>query len=447
MWRLRQELWNWFNTPGFQDDYTFTGSTLRFGASRETPRTDLLLELSQVSLLNLPHRASAPIPQGQLGLGASYFDANGGQDATLFVKQAYWRGKGLGARGNSLRVGRFEFIDGTETVPKDPSLAYLKRERVAHRLLGNFGFSHVQRSFDGGQFVRNTPGFNLTTFAGIPTRGVFDLNGMDTLPDVRVGYAAGTLPFAARHFQGEARLFGLYYNDTRDVMKADNRPLPARATEFGDIQIGTVGGHALGLWQTPVGQVDGLLWAAGQFGEWGPLSHRAFAVAAEAGIQPKRLPGRPWLRAGFFHGSGDGDPGNRSHGTFMPILPTPRVYARFPFYTQANLNDLFGQVLLRPNPRLTLRADLHALWLADPSDLWYSGGGAFQDRPSFGYGGRPSNGRRGLATVADISIDYQWRKGTTFTAYVGYAAGGGVITSQYDGRSGLMAYLEVTQKF
>ena len=85
--------------------------------------------------------------------------------ASLFIKQAFWRHKGFGGAANSVRLGRFEFIDGAEVMPKDPTLAWMKRERIAHRLIGNFGWSHVQRSFDGGELVRNTPGLNITTTA------------------------------------------------------------------------------------------------------------------------------------------------------------------------------------------------------------------------------------------------------------------------------------------
>jgi hypothetical protein len=211
-WRGRQEVWDWFGS-GDEGRYTFTGSLLRFGATYETPKDELTLELSQPTLLNLPKDASLAPPLGQLGLGAAYRDANLSQEASLFIKQAYWRHKGLGDKANSIRLGRFEFIDGTETAPKDPSVAWMKRERIAHRLIGNFGWSHVQRSFDGGQLVRNTPGLNLTLFGGLPTEGVFDLDGGATLDQVKVGYASATVPLTRKKHAGEARAFALHYRD------------------------------------------------------------------------------------------------------------------------------------------------------------------------------------------------------------------------------------------
>lgn len=449
-WRLRQEVWDWFGDGlGGADRYTFTGSLLRFGAAYTSPRHDLTIELAQPTLLNLPTDASLAPPLGQLGLGAAYRDANAPTEASIFIKQGFWRVKGVGSQPNSLRLGRFEFIDGTETVPKDASLAWMKRERIAHRLLGNFGFSHVQRSFDGAQFVRNTPGLNLTFMGGLPTQGVFDLDGNDTLSDVQVGYGAATVPLKARRFAGEARLFGLYYSDGREAaVKTDNRPLPVRTADTSAIHVATIGGHWLGVRDLGSGTLDGLVWGAGQFGDWGRLTHGALAYAAEVGYQPRDLPGKPWFRAGFSHFSGDGNPNNDQHGTFFPVLPTPRIYARFPFYTEMNLNDAFLQVLLRPHRKVNVRGDVHFLTLADRDDLWYVGGGAFQREPLFGYAGRPSNGNRDLGTLYDVSVDYQALKNTTLTAYLGYATGGDVIGSIYTrSNHGLFAYLELTQRW
>jgi hypothetical protein len=194
--------------------------------------------------------------------------------------------------------------------------------------------------------------------------------------------------------------------------------------------------------------LDGLVWGAGQFGGWGRQSHQAFAFTAEAGYQPKHVWGRPWLRTGFSHFSGDDNPADARHDTFFPILPTPRIYARFPFYTEMNLNDAFAQVMLRPHPRLNVRADLHLLSLANRHDLWYTGGGAFQDQPLFGYAGRPSNGRQRLGTRYEASAEYQLRKSTALSAYFGYADGGSVIGQIYGkSRGGFLGYLEITHRW
>jgi hypothetical protein len=71
------------------------------------------------------------------------------------------------------------------------------------------------------------------------------------------------------------------------------------------------------------------------------------------------------------------------------------------FATSAAHNSYnFGAATLR----LALRADVHHLRLSNANDQWYLGGGAFQPQ-TFGYTGRPSNGRKTLGTLVDLSAD------------------------------------------
>src|SRR5262249_14814666 len=149
---------------------------------------------------------------------------------------------------------------------------------------------------------------------------------------------------------GEWRLFALGYNDYRSgVVKTDNRPQAVRAADIGHINIGTYGGNYLQAAESPLGTVDLLFWGLLQNGSWGQLAQRSGAVAVEAGLQPRIWPAvRPWVRGGYNYGSGDGNPNDSTHGTFFQILPTPRVYARFPFFNMMNNRDIFGELILRP---------------------------------------------------------------------------------------------------
>jgi hypothetical protein len=94
--RLRSESWGWFETPAANNDYTFGAATLRLGLGQQKERFEWQIEGAFPLLINLPDDAIAPTPQGQLGLGANYFAANGRQDGSVFIKQAYFRFKGLG---------------------------------------------------------------------------------------------------------------------------------------------------------------------------------------------------------------------------------------------------------------------------------------------------------------------------------------------------------------
>ena len=445
--RTRVESWDWFGGSA-NNDYTYPGSILRLGFTESRPTFDWQVEFALPFLLGLPNDAIAPGAQGQLGFGATYFAANGRNTnaAMLFAKQGYIRFNELGGvSGQSVKIGRMEFVDGTEVTPKDPTLAALKRDRIAHRLIGNFGFSDVGRSFDGVQYSLNRSKLNFTLLAARPTRGVFQVDGWGELK-ASVFYGALTGQLSGKRGSAEWRVFGLGYSDYRDgVVKTDNRPLVARTADTEHINIGTYGGHYLQTVQSSAGTIDLLAWGVLQKGSWGRLAQRAGALAIEAGWQPPVISAvRPWLRGGFDYGSGDGNPNDSTHGTFFQSLPTPRVYARFPFFNMMNNRDAFGELILRPSKAFTIRADIHSLALANRNDLWYSGGGMFQPW-TFGYTGRPSNGQTGLATLFDASADYNVNSHASIGVYYGHAAGKLVVQSIYpNGKNANFGYLELT---
>lgn len=421
--RSRTYSWNWFGDSP-DGEYTYQGSLWRVGLSQSKPRYDWQIEFEAPFLLNLPTSAVEAAPRGQLGLGGAYFAANNGRanPAALFLKQGFIQFKGIGSvAGQSLKVGRMEVNDGLEVAPKNATLATLGRDRISQRVLGSFGFSDVLRSLDGAQYVLSTPALNLTAVAARPTAGVFQVNGWAEL-NINVFYGALTGQVGADRHPGAWRLFGLGYHDYRQgVAKTDNRPAAVRNADSESIVIGTYGGNYLHVAATPAGPVDLLVWGAVQTGAWGTLAHRAGAIAAEVGWQPAGLPAlRPWVRGGYDYGSGDHDPADDRHGTFFQGLPTVRLYARMPFFNLMNSADLFGELILRPSNRLTLRADVHALRLADKNDLWYSGGGAFQ-HGTFGFSGRPSNGQTGLATLYDVSGDIALNPRVALGLYYAYA--------------------------
>jgi hypothetical protein len=443
--RTRLETWNWFGeNPNGQ--YSYPGSLFRLGVGQERNPLDWQLELAVPFIVALPESAVVPGAQGALGMGGNYYAANDNtaNPANVFLKQAFVRFKNVGGvAGQSFIVGRTEVVDGTDVTPKNASLAALKRDRIAHRLLGNFIFTHVGRSFDGVQYSLSRSAQNITVVAARPTDGVFQVNGWREL-NITVVYGALTRQTGDT---GEWRAFGLWYDDYRDgVVKTDNRTLTARRNDTDSIRIGTLGGHYLRLVKAGSSTIDLLGWGAGQFGSWGVLDHRAGAFAAEAGWQPAGTVWHPWIRGGYSFAAGDGNTADVTHGTFFQVLPTPRVYARFPFFNLMNVRDGFGELMLRPSPKLTVRTDAHALRLADANDLWYQGGGAFEP-DSFGYAGRPSGGSEDLGALYDASGDYLVNRHLTVSGYYGYAAGGSVPRATYFEGDGQFGYLEAVIRF
>ena len=443
--RVRGEDWNWFESSTADATYTYGHTLLRLGATYANPRVDVMVEGSQPTIIGAPTNAVATGPAGQLGMGASYRVANGDTHAGAFLKQAFVRFKNVGAKGNMARLGRIEFIDGAESVPSDSTVAWLKRERVAHRVLANFAFSAAQRSYDAVHVARATPKYNLTLMAGMPTEGVFQLDGQGTLSDIHVAYGAVTIPARWADF----RLFGLRYEDRRAIAKVDNRPAAVRTTDLSAVKVNTLGANLVLAHLLGTAKTDLMLWGALQNGDWGAQSHRASAFAVEGGVQPT-LPLKPWLRAGFSQGSGDDTPGTTvggEHRTFFQMLPTPRIYARTPFYNMMNNRDLFASLIVRPARATSVRTEVHKLSLTESADLWYAGGGAY-NKTVFGYQGRPSGGKSNLATLADIGADRAFGPVTTVGAYFGMVFGSDVVKSLHPaGEDGRFLYLEMTRRF
>lgn len=434
--RGRMERWAFFEPATGDPDSTFFALLLRTSVTQQvTPKLDWQVEIAAPMLFQLPDDAIAPAPAGQLGFGGSYYAANGDEDvASIFPKQAFVRYKG---EHDWFRAGRFEFFDGGEVTPKNPIVAGLKTSRVAHRLIGTFGFSHVGRSADGLQYVHTTPAFNFTAVAFRPTVGAFNVDGLGELEDVTVLYGSATHSAAS----ADSRVFVSRYVDDRAVTKTDNRPAAVRVADLHDVDVLTVGGHTLGV----RGNFDYLAWGAWQTGSWGALDHGATAVTLEGGYHFAGT-SKPVVRAGVWRSSGDDDAGDGDHGTFFQMLPTPRIYARFPFYNAMNSTDAFVQFAIKPNAKLSLTSEAHLLSLTESRDLWYSGGGAFEER-SFGFAGRPANGQEGLARVVDLNVDYTLNPKTTLTLYGAFAAGDDVVDAIFTENNASFVYFEVTRKF
>ncbi len=449
--RSRVENYNFFEPiAGGDGQYTFSGHQLRLSALKASPKLDFQFDLQQQLLTNLPDDASFQPVNGMgapvggrvpLGQGGNYFAANGNQDGALNIKQAFVRVKNSFGKGSAARLGRFEFSDGAETVQANPTLNFLKTQRLSQRLIGPFGFTHIGRAFDGAQLSLPVSGGNFTLVGARPTEGVFQLEANDNIDAVNFLYGAYTRPQKT----ADARIFAMAYQDGREApksIKTDNRPFAARAADDEKIQVYTLGANYV----KTLGKVDLLAWGALQTGDWGALDHSGNALALEAGYQPtSKL--RPWLRAGYYRASGDGNAADGDHKTFFTPLPTPRLYARFPFYNQMNSEDLFAQLILRPTPKLSLRSEAHSLKLAESSDLFYSGGGAFQDT-GFGIAGRPSGANSKLANLLDISADYTFSPKSSIGLYFGYAAGGDVIKTSFAGKTNAtLGFIEFTRKF
>jgi hypothetical protein len=392
----------------------------------------------------LPSRASGP---GALGTGALYFDHNRRTDSRqVYLKALNVQVKQLPG-GFELRAGRMPYTSGAERASGDAGIEAVKRMRLDSRLVGEFEWSLYQRAYDGlradwddGRSV------HATAVAFWPTQGGFDERAGRSLRDVRVIGGVLDLRPSVRVRRTQVQAFAWSYRDTRPVTgRPDNS---GRAGRAADVHVHTFGGSLVGSYPAGRGRADVLGWLALQRGDWYESSHSAGAVAVEGGYQWPEVPGRPWLRGGWNRASGDGDPADGEHGTFFPMLPTGRKYALSASYAAMNLDDLFAQVIVRPARRVSLRADVHRLRLAEPADLWYAGSGATRRTGGiFGYAGRRSGGSRSLGTVWEGSADWTFSPRWSVNGYAGLIRGGEVVGASFAGRTLRFAYLENVVSF
>ncbi|MBI4886136.1 MAG: alginate export family protein, partial [Acidobacteria bacterium] len=401
----RVEWWRFFEPPagGGDPDYAYPANRLQAGVRRTTRRYAFTAALQHVQFAGLPANAVGP---GPLGLGAVYFAHAGRSDS----HQLYLRYLNLQLRnvfpGVTIQAGRMPYSSGGERASPSPKVEAVKQQRVAARLVGEFEWSIYQRGYDGVRVDTVKGPWSSAWIAFHPTQGGFEDAAGLTMTDVTVLGGSLTRRTGSAPGGAELQVFALRYNDSRRVAaRPDNS---GRSATAADVGVNTFGTTLVAASQPRDGrQWDGLLWFAGQTGSWYAQSHRAASVAAEAGHQWADLAWRPWLRGGVLWASGDRDPADDRHGTFFQMLPTVRRYAQSALFSQMNQAEIFAQALLRPTASLVLRADVHDVRLASARDRWYFGSGATQSRGTlFGFSTRPSNGRRALASMAELSADY-----------------------------------------
>jgi hypothetical protein len=446
--RLRIEIVDWFDpgpaaAPNDNHDYSFVANVLHFGGRLAHPRFTLYADGQYVAVLGLPDDA------GGLGPGAVYFASNRDDDPhELFLREGWVRVPDLLPGLSVQRGGRFAFDEGLETIARttDPMLAWVKKLRISQRLLGTFDYTHSGRSFDGGVVTYDRGPYNLTLMGGKPTRGGFNVSANPHIEGIYTVYVAGTVTEPTWLPRADARFFYDYYADQRGLTATDNRGAEIRAADAGaDIEIHTFGANLTKIWALGPGDIDTMVWGASQTGSWQSLDHAAWALAVEGGYRFAHVPWTPWLRAGYFRGSGDNDPADGDHGTFFQLLPTARLYALTPFYNLMNNQDVFAQAIVKPLAALLVRTDYHYLEATERHDLIYAGGGATHESRLFGYAGFPARGARALAHHVDLTVAWTVNRHVQVSLYYGHAFGQDVIDRQFAGSQHLdYAYLETT---
>lgn len=402
--------WNWFQAPSDNSEYSYGFQRTRFNLKFDSKYVDIFIQPQYVHMFGLPDDAVSPSPRGPLGMGGLYYLHNKEENPYKFgVHQVYLQFQNIFNQNISLKAGRFEYCDGLEVLRKEDGKKFnaVKKIRLADRLISSFGWAAFGRSFAGGLFNYDNDKINLTSSFFYPTQGGWEKDMNETIEDIRITTATLTAKRGVLLPGLEAAGFYYNYKDDRDVTQRIDNSGISTSSDGVNIDIHMAGGHLLGVYDIGPGQLDVLSWGGAQFGDWYELDQRAYAVDGEVGYQFTEFPWKPWLRMGYYYGSGDNDSMNSDHGTFFQMAPGTRKYQLLPFCDLMNTQDLFFQVITKPLKKLTLRTDYHFIRLTESEDKWYMGSGPTQEKGSiFGYLARPTNGEDDLAQELDIILDY-----------------------------------------
>jgi len=123
------------------------------------------------------------------------------------------------------------------------------------------------------------------------------------------------------------------------------------------------------------GSSEGWDWdveAAYQFGDFAGGDIRAWTVASEVGFTFEGAPLTPRVSLKADVASGDGDPGDRTLGTFNALYPKLPYFSEAGLVAPANIVDVHPTLELTVAPPLTVRLSWNGLWRQNTGDAIYS---------------------------------------------------------------------------
>ncbi len=147
------------------------------------------------------------------------------------------------------------------------------------------------------------------------------------------------------------------------------------------------------------------------------LRHEAWAVHVAGGYTFTNVTWKPRLGLEYNFATGDSNPGDQKHGTFVNLFPTNhKFYGFMDFFSWQNLHDASGSASAVPFKNFSVRLDYHAFWLATPSDFFYQVNQ--QPRATGGYGLNPGAGSF-VGQEVDLVASYKLKNWAAFEAGAG----------------------------
>ncbi len=301
----------------------------------------------------------------------------------------------------SLKIGRQELSYGEE------------------RFIGKSDWGNTGRVFDAAKLRFEQGDYSVDGFIG--RINVVDDNSLNLVNDYE---------FFSGVYAGAKNLIPKM--DTHLYFISRNN---AGTTVTTDRDVYTVGARLASL-PGQFGNWDFALEFAGQFGTMGTRDHTAFASFVTAGHTWKDAAWTPRLGIQYDWGSGDEDSTDTKSGTFDQLYGTNHgKYGYMDIIGLRNIHDPHLRFSAKPHKDLTVAADLHAFFLSNDRDSFYSESGTAR---TGSYGVNPQFSKY-LGSELDIVFNYSATKWWTLQA--GYAhffvgsyikssveSGGGTVT-------------------
>jgi len=260
----------------------------------------------------------------------------------------------------SLKLGRQEFILGEQ------------------RIVGPLAWNNIQRQWDAAKLRWQNPLFSLEAWSSMvvmPEDNRFNKPNNDELFS-GVQISTKRIPKTWSEFYFLARNVGRGANDgSRGAV-----PAPFRPPEAQDIY--TLGAHV----RSSTNDWTHIDWAAqgyyqtGNFADFreagglGPRrDHQAWAAVLAGGYTWTESSFKPRLGIEYSFASGDSDPNDDSHDTFVHLYPTGHLFYGYADFTSLqNMHNVRLRSSIQATPRVRLQLEGHLKWLATTDDNFYN---------------------------------------------------------------------------
>lgn len=326
----------------------------------------------------------------------------------------------------TVRVGRQEIIWGD------------------HRVLGNFVWSNVGRTFDGGRFMWDTDEIHVEAIAArVDEDGFTSADGSDNSDE---NMYAGQ--FAFKKLIPGALLELMYISRIDEDNVSNIAVASGYSTPGGDsVEVHDFGFRLDG--KVPnLDAIDYTLEMHGQFGDYGDQTQKAYAVAAKTGYTFKDMNWKPRFGFEYAHASGDDDPNDNDHETFDNLYPTNHmngIYGFIDLLSWQNMHDFRVNAKVTPTNKLTVQVDYHYFLLDQAEDGWYLASAALATpRPVGGYDDDDDD----LGQEVDLTVSYQLYKNVGILGgYSWFGAGDWIDNNMNSDTDTNWVYLQTTVTF